>query len=56
MTVAGYSTSLSDEDFEAIKSDTIKQYQDEYEGHSNTTELYSYLESDVRGVGSDGRT
>ncbi len=43
VTVAGYSTTLSDEDYEACKSDAIKQYQDEYKEWSNT-EWYLYSE------------
>ncbi len=40
-TVAGYGTSLSDEEYEDEKLETIKQYQEAYKGHAGTT-LYLY--------------
>lgn len=47
VTVAGYGTSLSDEDYEDEKLETIKQYQEAYEGHAGTT-LYLSSESDTK--------
>lgn len=42
--VAGYGTSLSDEDYENVKLETIKRYKEAYEGHVGVT-LYLYSES-----------
>lgn len=47
VTVAGYDTSLSDEDYEDEKLETISQYQEAYERHAGTA-LYLYSESDAK--------
>ncbi len=44
VTVSGYGTALSDEDYEDIKSEAIKRYQEAYDGHSGVN-LYLYSES-----------
>lgn len=42
--VAGYGTSLSEEDYENVKLETLARYQEAYEGHTRTN-LYLYSES-----------
>lgn len=44
---AGYGTALSDEDYESVKLETIKSYQETYEGTAGVT-LYVYSESDEK--------